>query len=536
MNHVILLTDAHESPATALLDFMQAAGINTLIEVLREVEFPLVREESQEESLSAEATLPLAVLYEVAAGASVEELHAAVRHVDSVWPSVPLVACRRPMTDSESRHHMRVIESPALKRLGFRAVADDPAQLPALLRKLEERGVTSELSSPADKLKNEYELADTLLPAQVSTETLRAAFEMVASLHFATDQKTAAHTALAGFASLMPADRWTIYLTSEASGGEAQSLEPLAVRGLTESERAIPDLDWRRTLLGEALAMSGAESQAAREAVTGVESIRRDENGRLILAVPLVNGERVLGILEAVREGGRERAFKESELELANALCVPVASALANSVRIAEAERLSQTDDLTKLHNARYLRQYLLNEVKRARRYNSSVTALFLDLDDFKRINDAHGHLVGSHVLMEMAMIILSSVRDTDVVARYGGDEFVIVLPETDLEFAARVAERVREKISGHAFTGGRRLRLSLTASFGVANFPDHAQSPQQLVAYADAAMYEAKAARKNCVRFAHPPQADKSGAGGQESGVKEQFLRATDSGLQTPD
>ena len=97
-------------------------------------------------------------------------------------------------------------------------------------------------------------------------------------------------------------------------------------------------------------------------------------------------------------------------------------------MRISEAERLSQTDDLTKLHNARYLRQFLLNEIRRARRYGSSVAALFLDLDDFKRVNDAHGHLAGSHVLMEMAAVILSSIRDTDAVARYGGDEFVIVL------------------------------------------------------------------------------------------------------------
>ena len=141
--------------------------------------------------------------------------------------------------------------------------------------------------------------------------------------------------------------------------------------------------------------------------------------------------------------------------------------------------------------------------MKRARRYGSLVSSFFLDLDDFKQINDRHGHLVGSHVLMEMAAVILSSVRDTDVVARYGGDEFVVVLPETDTEMGLRVAERVRERIAGHEFTGGRALRLRLTASFGVASFPAHAQSPQQLIAAADTAMYEAKAAHKNCVRFA---------------------------------
>ena len=203
----------------------------------------------------------------------------------------------------------------------------------------------------------------------------------------------------------------------------------------------------------------------------------------------------------------RSRDFSDEEAALLSALSVPLGAALANSVRIAEAERLSLTDDLTKLHNARFLRQYLTAEVKRARRYDTTVAALFLDLDDFKEINDRHGHLAGSHVLMEVASAILTGVRDTDVVARYGGDEFVVVLPETSVEMAQRVAERIREKVAANTFTGGRGLRLRLTASVGVACCPQHAQSPQQLISNADAAMYEAKAAHKNCVRFAPEPR-----------------------------
>jgi diguanylate cyclase (GGDEF)-like protein len=107
---------------------------------------------------------------------------------------------------------------------------------------------------------------------------------------------------------------------------------------------------------------------------------------------------------------------------------------------------------------------------------------------------------------MEMATIILSSVRDTDVIARYGGDEFVVILPETGVEQATHVASRIRERIEKHQFNGGRRLELHLTASFGVASFPLHAQSPQQLIACADTAMYEAKAVGKNQVCVSSSP------------------------------
>jgi diguanylate cyclase (GGDEF)-like protein len=286
-------------------------------------------------------------------------------------------------------------------------------------------------------------------------------------------------------------------LLTDGKGFESFGLEAIAIR-----ERSGPNDQgarvWRDGLMHEV--KEKRESKATQLAAAGMGVIRKKEKGNHVLAIPLICGDRILGVLEGSRANA---SYRRSEVELLDALSLPLASALANAVRIAEAERLSQTDDLTKLHNARYMRQFLLNEIRRARRYGSSVAALFLDLDDFKKVNDRHGHLVGSHVLMEVAAAILLSVRDTDAVARYGGDEFVIVLPDTGTELAGVVAERIRSKISKYQFTGGKRLQLSLTASFGVATFPLHASSPQQLVACADTAMYEAKAANKNCIRFA---------------------------------
>jgi diguanylate cyclase (GGDEF)-like protein len=498
MKHVILLSGAEGEPARGLVEALRAAGVSA-VTVGATVGAHVFEESSRSGANDTAMPPPLAVLFEVASGADMAELHAKVGHAASAWPGVPLVACRRDAADNGKQSAQRFDES-TLMRLGFHAVADEAAQLSALLREVEERGAGDEQTPEAAPA---VAPASLLLPERLGVERLRAAFEMVAALHFAADQRGAASSALAGLAPLLPADRWTIYLVGDGGAPGEATFEPLAARGLTRSERSVPETDWRRALLGDALTLAGTESRAARAAAGSAETVRRKEGERRVVAVPLVSGERVTAVLEAVREGTEARPFSPSDASLLSALSLPLAAALSNSARVAEAERLSQTDDLTKLHNARYLRHYLVGELKRARRYGSIVSAFFLDLDDFKQVNDRHGHLVGSHVLMEMAAVILSSVRDTDVVARYGGDEFVAVLPETDIEHGLCVAERVRERISGHAFTGGRGLRLMLTASFGVASFPHHAQSPQQLIARADTAMYEAKAARKNCVRFA---------------------------------
>jgi len=502
-NYVILLTDAHEAPAYELIESLRAAGVKTLIEGLREVEVEaaLTQKRRNQTQSDDQNPPPLAVLYEVVPGADMVELHTAIDHARTFWPAAPLVACRRHSNGYQTLN-LRSMDGTTLKRLGFRAIADKAAQIPALLREIDGHGATGELRLP-NIVQKPSESSSLSLPAKLKAGNLRAAFELVSSLHFIGDQSGAAHSALAGMQQLINADRWAIYLFSEAKGLEGATLEAIAVRTPNQPSGSRSEEHWRRMLTGEADLPIGSETKATKRAAAGMGIIKRKENGQFVVAVPLVCGERILGVIEGIREGKDARAFKKSDVALLDSLSLPIASALANAVRIAEAERLSQTDDLTKLHNARYLRQFLLNEIRRARRYGNSVAALFLDLDDFKRINDEHGHLVGSHVLMEMASVILSSVRDTDAVARYGGDEFVIVLPDTGTELAGAVAERIRQKIGRYRFTGGRRLQLSLTASFGVAAFPLHASSPQQLIACADTAMYEAKAASKNCVRFA---------------------------------
>jgi diguanylate cyclase (GGDEF)-like protein len=498
--YVILLTDAHEAPAYELIEALRVAGVRTLIEGLRDVEIEAALARDRMSATQVQGPPPLAVLYEVVPGADIVELRAAVEHAKAFWPGSPLVACRRQMNVYQSLN-LRNLDGATLKRLGFRAIADKAVQLPALLHEIEAPGVTGGLKFP-ERIQSPFDSGSFSLPPRLNATSLRAAFDIVSALHFIGDQISAAHTALAGLEPLVAADRWTIYLLSDSQPAGASGLEPLATR--KHGDQTDPmDQDWRRLLLSEGTLPPGSESKAATLAAARMETVKKKEQNYYVVAVPLICGERILGVLEGRRTGKYARAFRKAEVVLLDALARPVASALANAVRIAEAERLSQTDDLTKLHNARYLRQFLLNEIRRARRYGSSVAALFLDLDDFKRINDLHGHLVGSHVLMEMAGVILSSIRDTDAVARYGGDEFVIVLPDTGTELAGTVAERIRAKIAQHEFNGGRRLTLTLTASFGVAAFPEHASSPQQLIACADSAMYEAKAAQKNCVRFA---------------------------------
>jgi diguanylate cyclase (GGDEF)-like protein len=198
-------------------------------------------------------------------------------------------------------------------------------------------------------------------------------------------------------------------------------------------------------------------------------------------------------------------------------LLEPVSTALDSALLLKRAEDLSVTDDLTQLYNSRYLAQALRRETKRASRSGHPLSLLFLDLDGFKSVNDTHGHLSGSRALVEAAAVIRGSARETDIVARFGGDEFSLVLPDTHGEGALAVAERIRERIAAHAFLTAEGLDVHLTVSVGVATLPDSAASADDLLRAADGAMYEVKARGKNGIHAARPP-ADKQAVGSPES------------------
>jgi diguanylate cyclase (GGDEF)-like protein len=180
------------------------------------------------------------------------------------------------------------------------------------------------------------------------------------------------------------------------------------------------------------------------------------------------------------------------------------ALALDTTLQLRRVEELSVTDDLTGLYNSRYLNQVLRRESKRASRSGRPLSLLFLDLDGFKSVNDTHGHLCGSRALVEAARVIRGCARETDVVGRFGGDEFAVVLPETHSEGAVAVAARVRERIAAHPFLkGSDGLDIRLTTSVGVATLPDVAASAEELIKAADTAMYKVKDRGKNGVLLA---------------------------------
>jgi diguanylate cyclase (GGDEF)-like protein len=177
------------------------------------------------------------------------------------------------------------------------------------------------------------------------------------------------------------------------------------------------------------------------------------------------------------------------------------AHAFGNAETFLQAQDMLFIDDVSGLFNHRYLEVALEREMKRVERYSSNLAVLFIDVDAFKLVNDTHGHLVGSQVLAEFGSLLKLSVRDVDVVIRYGGDEYTVILVETNCSIAKMVAERIRSHVEAHQFMKSEGLTIRLTCSIGYACCPDDTSSKEELLEMADKAMYVGKASGKNCIQ-----------------------------------
>ncbi|HEY3423811.1 MAG TPA: sensor domain-containing diguanylate cyclase [Negativicutes bacterium] len=220
---------------------------------------------------------------------------------------------------------------------------------------------------------------------------------------------------------------------------------------------------------------------------------------RSIICVPLIIKERVVGVIELINSYD-EFIFNEADMTILSTIADFAAIALENARNYKRINELVIIDDLTGLYNSRHFGEIIAYEVEHARECDAQLALVFLDLDHLKSINDTHGHLVGSRMLSELGGLIGRSIRGSDKAARYGGDEFVIILPNTGKDEAVAMANNFREQMQTTDFYSDEGLKIKLTASFGIAAFPQDGGDKKELIRAADIAMYNAKQAGRNRV------------------------------------
>jgi diguanylate cyclase (GGDEF)-like protein len=210
-----------------------------------------------------------------------------------------------------------------------------------------------------------------------------------------------------------------------------------------------------------------------------------------IICVPLRSKLRVLGVIQLVNVDMSQ--FKEQELFFLQSLCDYAAIAIENARWVERIQELTITDDCTGLYNARHLYKTLDTEVYRSSRFGYEFSVVFIDLDRFKTVNDTYGHLIGSKLLAEIGYLVKAQLRLIDFAFRYGGDEFVVLLPQTSKDQALVVAKRLRDALRASCFCREEGLNLNVRASMGLATYPHDARTAHDIIRQADQMMYLVK-------------------------------------------
>ena len=276
--------------------------------------------------------------------------------------------------------------------------------------------------------------------------------------------------------------------------GEAERLIVKATRGFRDENRVL-GMTFRRDegitgsvlVSGETVYIPDTRQNADYLHYKG----EKREDGSF-LSIPLLLKKKVVGVLNMFRTG--IDAFSGEEIRFLNTLAVELAISLANAKLYSRTRELSVRDDLTQLHNRRHFQEILPLEIKRSQRFNKPLSLLMIDIDHFKKFNDRYGHLAGDACLKEFVHVVNSKIREVDFFARFGGEEFVMILPSTPKSDGIKVAGKIVTLIRDHLFkVDDKSENEKLTVSIGVAAYPDDALAMEELIDATDIALYKAK-------------------------------------------
>ena len=305
-------------------------------------------------------------------------------------------------------------------------------------------------------------------------------------------------TILKRLSELIKAKNWTLYVLDP----QTRDLRFEVVVGL--EKQALGDV---RIKLGEGIAGLAASTG---EPILVPDRVHEDPRfnkrvdeltgftTRSLICLPLKIQESVIGVLEVVNPED-PALFDGSFMPVLSILADYVAIAIANARNYQEIEALSTTDDVTGFYNTRFLHHYLDNLLDQGH----LISLVFLDLDNFKQVVDSHGHLLGSKMLKEVALVIASSLGKDDRLVRYGGDEYVVIFPGQEKQAALRKTAEIRRALEDAVFLGAEGLEVKITASFGIASYPQDAASKRELLQVADGCMYRSKELGKNRINAA---------------------------------
>lgn len=297
---------------------------------------------------------------------------------------------------------------------------------------------------------------------------------------------------------LLPARRvYLIYVDDHRivkySGEKQDRGRKIVVEDLPESNGI---LNWLNREVN--VPMAGDGVFAIDLSTLATECLEGDDKSSMVISAPLMAKNSLLGVILAIQDQDQAH-FTEDDIHLLTMMANQSAIAFENYLLYRKLEMESITDGLTGVYNYRFLIRSLRLEVKRAKRFNSAFSFLMLDVDNLKEYNDKNGHLSGSRALTNIASILNDSCRAIDIVSKYGGDEFGILLPGTSGEGAIVYGERVLEGVREYMFDGNTPGLL--TCSIGISVYPEDASSVEKIIDRADTALYKAKSDGKNSIR-----------------------------------